>query len=357
MTRRVAALPLLALLLVAAPGGAGAGAPVPLRLLVGQTVVVRMPGRTPAPAFLARIRRGEVGGVVLYAENIGPAGPVALVRQLQAAARAGGNPPLLIGIDQEGGIVRRLPGAPTLAPPQMTSAAVARAQGLATARTLAAAGVNVDLAPVLDVGHGGFITPRTFGSTPGQVATRAVAFAAGLLQGGVMATGKHFPGLGYAAVTTDSSAVTVAASRGAILADLEPFNTAIGAGLPLVMLSTATYPSLGVPVPAACSAQIVTGLLRGRLAFKGVAITDALDSPAVTRYLSPADAALAAERGGVDMVLAAGDTSTDADRVSTGTYARLLTAAEGGRLPRSTLEAAYGRILQLKQRLLVPPVR
>src|SRR5579871_3195156 len=143
---------------------AGAGAKQPtLEQLVGQTIVVRMRGTTPSAAFLSRVRLGRIGGVVLYSDNYGPAGPKQLVATLQAAARAGGQPPLLIAIDQEGGIVRRLPGAPTLAPPQMDTTAIAEAQGLATARNLAGRGINVDLAPVVDVGRGGFITPRSFG--------------------------------------------------------------------------------------------------------------------------------------------------------------------------------------------------
>ena len=149
-----------------------APAPVPLARMVGQLMLVRMQGQAPSPAFRARIRRGEIGGVVLFTDNYGAAGPAALVAQLQRIALGAGQPRLLIAIDQEGGVVRRLPGAPTLKPSQMTNARIATQQGLATAQNLKRNGVGVDLAPVLDVGRGGFITERMFGSTPLQVANR-----------------------------------------------------------------------------------------------------------------------------------------------------------------------------------------
>ena len=320
--------------------------------MVGQMIVVRMPGHVPTPAFLARIRAGQVGGIILFSENFGPAGPSALVARLQAAAAQGGNPPLLVGIDQEGGIVKRLRGAPSLAPPQMSSAAIAQSQGNATASNLGRYGINVDLAPVLDVGRGGFITPRTFGHTPQAVAVRGTAFARGLSSGGVIATAKHFPGLGYATMTTDATSVVVHASRSQLLADLLPFRTAIAGGIPMVMVGTATYPSLGVKVPAAVSRPIVTGLLRTALGFHGVVITDALSTGAVTKYLSPSTAAVQAINSGVDMVLAAGTTSTGADATSKAAFASVLTAARTGRLSAQTLTAAYQRIVRLKQQFL-----
>lgn len=322
-----------------------------LARLVGQTILVRMPGRVPTASFLTRVRRGQIGGVVLFQENYGASGPSALVSVLQDAARAGGNPPLLIAIDQEGGIVKRLPGAPTLAPPQMVTPTIANQQGLATAKNLAANGVNVDLAPVFDVARGGFITPRSFGSTPSEVASRGVAFARGLLAGGILPTAKHFPGLGYATTTTDTATVVVQATHEELDADLAPFRAAIRAGVPIVLVSTAIYPRLGDQLPAACSAGVVEGLLRRQLGFQGLVITDALDTPAVTTELTVPDAALAAVKSGADMVLAAGTTSRDANQVSEATYNRLLAAATDGQLSRTTLQLAYQHIIALKQRL------
>ncbi len=352
LTRQLIAAALVAIALASVSGDQSAAAGAPLPLLVGQTIIVRMPGRTPTPAFLERIRRGEIGGIVLYQENYGPAGPLALVHTLQDAARAGRNPPLLIAIDQEGGIVKRLPGAPSLSPPEMATPIIAQAQGLATARNLAASGINVDLAPVLDIGRGGFITPRTFGSTAAAVSARGVAFARGLLMGRVLPTAKHFPGLGYAPVTTDTASVVVHATKQELTADLAPFRAAITAGIPIVLASTAIYPSLGSRLPAACSTIIMQRLLRDGLDFRGVVITDALDTAAVTNELSVPAAALKALQSGVDMVLVAGTTSQDANKVSETAYTQLLTAAKTGALPIKTLERSYRRIIALKKRLV-----
>ncbi len=338
-----------ALVLGAAPT-AGTGGP-PLRQLVGQLLLVRMQGREPSAAFLQRVRTGEVGGVVLFPTNFGRGGPAPLVRALQRAARLGGQPALLVAVDQEGGIVKRLPGAPTLAPPQMRTAAVAEAQGLATARGLRAAGIDVDLAPVLDVGRGGFITPRTFGSTSAAVARVGVAFAAGLAEGGVLATAKHFPGLGYARTNTDDRPTVVGAARARLEADWAPFALAAGRGIPLVMVSTAIYPALGPRLPAALSAPVIADL-RDRLGFTGVVVTDALQTPAVNAHYPTAAAAERAIAAGADLALAAGpsDSHADTDGASTSSFDALVAAARSGRLPRARLLDAYRRVLALKRR-------
>jgi beta-N-acetylhexosaminidase len=345
---------LIAVFAVALPAASSAEPATPgVRDAIGQLMLVRMHGRTPSPSFLARIRRGEIGGVVLFTDNYGARGPAGLIASLQRAARRGGRPPLLIAIDQEGGFVKRLAGPPSLAPPQMRSATIARAQGFATARSLRRFGINLDLAPVLDVGRGGFIAPRTFGSTPAQAAARGAAFARGLAQGGIAASGKHFPGLGYATLSTDVSAETIRATRAQLLADLAPFRAAISAGIGTVMVSTAVYPALAPGVPAADSSAIVSGLLRKRLGFRGVVISDALDTPAVHRSFSTPEAARRAVAAGVDLVLAAGDTGdyADTDGVSTSTYDALVEAVRSGRLAEGPVQAAYSRVLALKARL------
>jgi len=318
--------------------------------MAGQLMLVRMPGRFPSAEFLARIRRGQIGGVVLYDENYGASGPTLLVRQLQRAAAQGGQPRLLIAIDQEGGSVQRLPGPPTIAPSEMTTAAVAQAQGRETARNLRGYGIDVDFAPVLDVGRGGFITDRTFGDTPADVATRAVAFAHGLALGGVVATAKHFPGLGYARANTDNKRTIISASAPQLNADLLPYKRAISGGVPMVMVSTAVYPRFGIHVPAACSPTAVTQLLRERLGFHGVVVTDTLYSPAVNAYKSTPQAAVAAIAAGVDIVLPGGSTRTS-DAMSEGAYRAIVAAVKSGALPRSTVADAYARVLALKRSL------
>jgi beta-N-acetylhexosaminidase len=324
--------------------------PISLGRMVGQLMLVRMPGLAPSTSFRSRIRRGEIGGVVLFADNYGSAGPAALIAELQRIAAEGGQPQLLITVDQEGGVVRRLPGAPSLAPPQMTNARIAEAQGLATARNLKRQGIDVDLAPVLDVGRGGFITDRTFGTTPEQVANRGVAFAQGLSSGGVIATGKHFPGLGYAGSNTDNEPTTVRATGPQLTADLLPYQRAIADGLKIVLVSTAAYPGLGDELPAACSKRVVTDLLRQKMGFHGVVITDDLHTPGVNHFLSTTEAGVKAIGAGVDMVLAAG-LPGQADHTSKAVYSALVAAAKRGTLSRRRVAVAYARVLALKRTL------
>ena len=330
---------------------AGAAQGPSITQMAGQLMLVRMSGQVPSPSFVGRVRRGEIGGVVLFSDNFGVGGPAALIATLQAAAKAGHRPPLLIAVDQEGGIVKRLPGAPSLAPPEMRSATVADAQGLATGRNLARLGINVDLAPVLDVGHGGFITPRTFGTSPITAAARGTAFASGLARGHVLATAKHFPGLGHAVLNTDQTVTKVTATASQLKADWLPFKTATKAGVPLVMMSTAVYPALGSSRPAALSPDIV-GDLR-RLGFKGVVVTDALQTPAVNAFMTTAKAAVAAVEAGNDLVLAAGSTDNyaDTDGASISAYNALVGAARSGRLDDRVLASAYARVIALKKRM------
>jgi beta-N-acetylhexosaminidase len=346
-----ACVAVVAVATAAAGSEARTGAQPSLARVVGQLMFVRMPGTAPSAGFVARIRRGEIGGVVLYDDNYGAAGPARLVYELQRAAADAGQPRLLIAIDQEGGDVRRLPGPPSRTPPQMTTTSVARTQGLATARNLRGYGIDVDFAPVLDVGRGGFITSRTFGSTPRDVAFRGTAFARGLALGGVAASGKHFPGLGYALTNTDRSRTIVRATASQLDADLEPYRKAIAAGLPMVMVATAIYPALSVDVPAACATKIVTQLLRGRLGFRGVVVTDALDTPDVNAYWPTPEAAVKATGAGVDMVLAGGGTGRTADRTSIAAYGAILAAVKSGELSRARVAAAYERVLALKRTL------
>lgn len=329
-----------------------AGTPKPtLAQLVGQHLLVRMQGSTPSASFLRRIRSGEVGGVVLFQNNATPAQLPALVATLQGAARAGGQLPLLIATDQEGGEVRRLPGPPTLAPSAMTTPALAQAQGLATGRYLRSVGINTDLAPVLDVPttRADFIYPRAFATSPGGVASRGGAFAHGLLAAGVVATAKHFPGLGRLTASTDDSPQTVTASRRALKRDLLPFEHAIASGIPAIMVGTARYPALGGDAPAACSPSIVTTLLRGALGFRGVTLSDDLDSAAVWTQIPPPQAAVRAVAAGIDMVYIAGVNGSGGDAIGEEAYSALLRAAKDGTLTGVLLRSSYARIAALKR--------
>lgn len=318
--------------------------------LVGQRVMVRMENET-TPELLAAAREGAIGGVIMFpAPSAEPATVRREVEQLQRAAAKGGNPPLLVAIDQEGGDVKRLPaGPPHRSPPELGSAGdpgAAIAQGEQTAAYLRQFGVNVDLAPVLDVpGPGSFMAERAFADDPSTVASVGVAFARGLEQGGVAATAKHFPGLGLATVNTDLAPSVVEVAPADLRAGLEPFEAAIAAGIDLVMIGSATYPELDAGTAATLSERIVTGELRERLGYGGVVITDDLEASSIAAELKPPQAAVAAAEAGADILLLA--TGAPSQPV----VGRMLNALDRGTLDREDAERSYLRITALKQSL------
>jgi beta-N-acetylhexosaminidase len=342
------------------PGGAPVPAPaaasLPLDQAAGQRIVASLPGTT-VPAALAReIRRGEVAGVILFSRNIASRAQLRRLTGALQAARRGGPAalrglPLLVMIDQEGGLVKRLAGAPRHSPAQLGrigSTTLARSEGRATARSLRGVGVNVDLAPVLDVGRPGSSVRalgRSFGGDAAQVSRLAGAFAAGLADGGVLACAKHFPGLGRGGANEDDVLNRIAAPAAALRAvDEAPFRAAARAGIALTMVSTGVYPALASG-PALFAPVIATGELRGQVGFGGVAITDDLEVPALAR-MTPESKALAAVRAGDDLLLFA-QTAAAADRGR----AALERAVRAGSVSRTALSTGADRVLALRARL------
>jgi beta-N-acetylhexosaminidase len=334
------------------PPPPSAASRLPLAGLAGQRIVVGFPGTEPPEDVVRMIRNGELAGVILFAGNLpGHVAGERLVRRLQRIRRpAGLRAPLLVMVDQEGGEVTRIDGPPTASARQMGAAGAgfSRDQGRATATSLRRAGVNVDLAPVLDVARpGGTIaeTERGFGSSAAQVAAAAVPFATGLQDGGVAAAAKHFPGLGAAAENTDFAAQRIDLSKRALRGvDEAPYRRFIAGGGAMVMLSTAVYPAFS-PRPAAFARPLATGELRGRLGFAGVSVTDALESAAVGDFGGPAKAGLAAVAAGTDLLL-----FTDY-RAGARAGSALRRGLRVGSLGRAAFETSVGRVLRLRRRL------
>jgi beta-N-acetylhexosaminidase len=326
-----------------------------LAQMIGQKLVVRMDGVTPSAALLGRIRRGEVGGVILFGANITTEKALrALTATLRGAATAGGQRPLLIAVDQEGGPIKRIPWAPpTISPPEMGrngTASVARSQGASTGTALHGLGINVDFAPVADVpgSTSSFMykADRTFSFDAATTASLANAFASGLTSQGVLPTMKHFPGLGFATKDTDANVVTIGASKAALAPGLTPYRTAIGHDIPLIMLSNATYTVYDTANAAGWSHAIAVTLLRDDLGFTGVTITDSLDGTAHARGVSTASLAVRAANAGTDMLLVTGSEAS-----TSGVYATLLDNAQRGLISKAALRASYDRIAALKSGL------
>jgi beta-N-acetylhexosaminidase len=321
--------------------------PMPLPRALGQEIVASYKGTQPPKSLVRAAQRGRIGGVILFARNVASFGSVRrAIRRLQDAAHRGGNPPLLIMADQEGGSVKRFGSAPpSLSPAQMGAArnprATALAQGSATAHALRGLGVNVDLAPVADVPptSATFLADRAFGHDPGTVTAGACGFAAGLARGGVAATLKHYPGLGRAPADTDIQSTVVTAARGQLEHDALPYRRC-AASVPLVMVSSAIYPSLSGHVPAVLSRATYRELSRS--GFRGVTISDDLETPALAGLASPGRRAINA---GLDLLLYSRHEST-----AQTAYLRLRADLAAHRLNAQAVRRSAERIVALKRR-------
>lgn len=281
---------------------------------VGQLLDVGIPGRGATAKQLAIVRRNHVGNLFLVKNSdAGVTATRAVVGDVRPAATQAGVRPL-VGTDQEGGYVQRLTGPgfsaiPTALTQGQWPVATLRNRATRWGRQLARAGVDLDAAPVADVvpaQHAHANAPigrydREYGHTPLRVARHVTAFAAGLTAAGVLPVVKHFPGLGRATGNTDdTSGVTDPTTRDDPY--LRPFRAAIAAGVPIVMVSSATYPAIDPHHIAAFSSTVVRGLLRGDLGFRGVVVSDSLTTIPFER-LPPGSLALRFLRAGGDLLL------------------------------------------------------
>ena len=304
--------------------------------------------------LLTRLRQGKASGVLWFGDNLPNVETAATnAAAIQSAARAAANSATaIVATDQEGGDIRRIPGPPEASAKILgvESPATIRNQAKAAAVTLLQWGINVNLAPVADVGRTGsfeWVQERSFGADPTAVSAAVVAFVGGLHDGGVAATLKHFPGLGAATTNTDLAPSTVDVPTGTLSStDFPPFSAGIGAGADLVMVSSAHYPALDL-VPAVVSRPIVHDVLRTRLGFTGVTISDAFDTAAVGALGPIGESAVAAANAGVDLFI------SRYEPPCAQIQAALAAAITDGRIPRADAEAAYTRIMRLRRGL--PP--
>ena len=323
---------------------------------VGQLLMVDCPSTSIASATVAAIVENHVGSVILDGTSYLSAQQTAnlttnLENQNPSAAK------LLIATDQEGGEVQRLRGSGFSAIPsaviQSTSAPDAlRALARTWGSQLRAAGVTVDLAPVLDTVPPGAVSnppigdlDREYGRDPESVSAHGVAVALGLRDAGVDATVKHFPGLGRVTGNTDTTAGVTDSVTTRHDAYIAPFADAVHAGVPFVMVSTAIYSKIDPSRPAAFSPTVIAGMLRGDLGFAGVVISDDLGQAAqVSGYSLGARA--------VDFIAAGGDIVLTVNATQAGSMtAAVLARAASDPAFRAQVDAAALRVLETKQAL------
>lgn len=313
---------------------------------LGQLMMVQISGQDLTPDAIQMIDTQGAGGILFFAPNIGSSEQIqSLTAQLRQIAPI----PLLLSIDQEGGVVNRfaklvgpLPSAASL-----TSAAQARQQGQQDAAMLHGYGFNLNLAPVVDVGaNNPELWSRTFGSTPERVATMAGAYLAGLQQSGQVAGClKHFPGLGDTATDPHIGMPVLNRSRTDWEAtDLAPYRTLLTSGeVQTILVTHEMIPAVDPNLPASLSPTIIDGTLRHELGFNGVVITDSLYMGALNQRWSVSEAIVLAIVAGADIVIGPYNAQMVQDAKDT-----LKQAISNGTLTRARIDASVRRILALK---------
>ncbi len=327
-----------------------------LREKIGQLMMVGFAGTSVSKDLSAWIDAYKPGGVILFSRNLQTVDQIVrLTNQLQKLTS---NHPLFIAVDQEGGRVSRLPRGFTVFPPcavlgRCDSSELAYAAASTTATELRAVGINMNMAPVLDINtnpQNPVIGDRAFSSSPTQVCALGLATVAGLQDNKVIACGKHFPGHGDTAADSHQELPTVTSSAGRIReVELRPFRHAVENGLAMIMTAHVRYQALDDRNPATLSTYVLTDLLREELNFKGLVITDDLEMRAILDHHDIGDAAVLAVRAGVDILLVCENRDRAATALET-----VYKAVRKGEISEARVEDSFRRITQTKERFLQP---
>lgn len=325
-----------------------------LTQLAEQTVVIPV-SETNVTAIVSEVAAGA-GGVILFG-SAAPTNLGAQLRTLDALSPHGISP--FVMTDEEGGTVQRMANlvgsipsarqmAATLSPDQI------RALATRLAQRMRAAGITMDLAPVLDLDAGQGPNnrdpdgTRSFSLNANTAAVDGAAFLAGLTAGGIVPVVKHFPGLGNATANTDVKPATTLPWSTLEHAGLIPFEYAFAKGAPVVMIANASVPGL-TTLPASISPTLITGVLRNQLGYHGLVMTDSLSSGALVDIgYSVPKAVVAAVAAGADMVLYTAAAAKVGALTNT-TIAALVAAVGAGTLARSRLEDAVAHVLAVKR--------
>ena len=325
-----------------------------IREKVGQLLMIGFQGTKLSSEFIDQLQEYRPGGVILFSHNLVDAEQIAqLTNSLQEHAP---DSPLLIAIDQEGGQVSRLPQDFTIFPSASTVAACQSldiAYGVAeiTAKELRAVGINMNMAPVLDVNSNPtnpIIGNRAYSNHPSQVCTFGQAIIQGLENNGVIPCGKHFPGHGDTTTDSHKTLPMVNADLGRLNEiELEPFRHAIQQGLPTIMTAHVHYPALDTEAPATLSRPILTDLLRKELGFVGVTLTDDMEMRAILDHSTIGEASVRSLQAGADMILVCHQRESQNEVVHA-----VEEALDRDELGLDILQASVNRISFLKQKYL-----
>lgn len=327
-----------------------------LKEKIGQLFMVGFDGTNASKSVQRLIKEFHIGGLILFARNLqSPSQTAKLCNTLQAWSK---KMPLLISIDQEGGRVSRLPkgftvfpGGAQLAACRSTELVYRAAQ--ATARELRSVGINMNLAPVLDINtnpSNPVIGDRAFSASPTLVSSMGLTMMAGFQDNSVIACGKHFPGHGD--TSTDSHKELPRVRHGLQRlreVELRPFLHTVQNGLVSIMTAHVLYPKLDPDEPATLSNRIITGLLRRSMGFRGVVVTDDLEMAAISDRHGSGEAAVRAIEAGVDLILICHD-----ERKQREALEAVAKAVKQKKISEARIEQSLLRVLQVKEKFLLP---
>ena len=322
-----------------------------IREKIGQRLVFGFPGTTIPAEFAALVREYKIGNVILFRYNIESLPQLArLCADIQELVRGATGRDAFITIDQEGGMVTRLPWDAVNVPGSMALAATGKPENAVlaaeiTARQLRGVGVNFNLAPDLDVNSNPMnpvIGVRSFGDDPQSVALFGTKAVEGYKNGGMLCCGKHFPGHGDTAEDSHNGlAVTYKTHDELAACEWIPYSANDLTGCAVMVGHIAAPNVTGDLTPASLSGTMITGYLRGELGFTGLVITDSMAMHGVTDAYSSGDAAIAAIEAGVDIILM--------PEVLSEAFDAVVAAVENGTISEARLNESVYRVLQYKQ--------
>ena len=329
-----------------------------LQKKVGRLLIAGFKGITMSEEIKHLIHTYHIGGIILFGRNIGtPEEILALTNSLQAEAKkAGYETPLLICIDQENGVVRRLGEGTTIIPGAMLLGAThdpsnARIAGNMCGKELKALGINWNLAPVVDINNNPknpVIGVRSFGENTADVAEMTKQSMQGMQEAGVMTTLKHFPGHGDTSVDSHLDLPVIDHDLDRLHAvELVPFKECIAAGADAIMSAHVYFPGLEKKpnVPATLSHSVITGLLREELGFEGVITTDCMEMDAIAKRIGTVEGCVQAVEAGVDFVMV-----SHLHDLQVQAILRLAEAVESGRISEQRIDESIERIEKLARK-------
>jgi beta-N-acetylhexosaminidase len=329
-----------------------------VRRQAGQMAIAGFAGHSIPPDLRALAREFDLGGIILFARNV--ESPEQVAEVAREARSLAGELPLWVSVDQEGGRVARLRSPFTVWPPMVTlgrskDAGLAARFARALAAELTGVGITLDFTPVLDIrtnANNPVIGDRALADTPDEVARLGTAIIEALQAEGIAACGKHFPGHGDTSQDSHVELPLVEHPPDRLDAvEFVPFRAAIAAGVAAIMTAHILVPALDDQNPGTLSSTIVEGLLKGKLGFPGVVMTDDIGMKAIAAQYTTAEATLRAISAGCDVVLMCGDSQAPPFEA----LETLIHALEDGTLPLRRAEDALARHRRAKERFLAPP--